>query len=260
VASPGLSRRSISSSCIGVSLGWSPDEIVNVGETKTAIIDLPGGRPGRINQVEISIRCTGTLNIAQLVQRLRAGAAPLDPMGDPLLESCLKWLGALFRKDPASRFVTRPNANAYFDRSPGTFMSLQSTNGVLEALRGMFQTVQIRFGRLTLNVDTSTTAFWAPGKDLVGLCEALTGVPSDLNGYFLGDPARFFHECDRLVGIFFQVRHLKPERNARKIKFTKWSLKNAIETEFDEALRPDETRRTNVKEYVIPWSIGISSF
>ncbi|KAI9774689.1 MAG: hypothetical protein M1840_002938 [Geoglossum simile] len=233
----------------GVSLGWSPDEIVKVGGTKTALIDLPGGRPGRINQVEMSVRCTGTLNIAQLVQCLRGGAVPLDPMGDPLLESCLKWLGALFRKDPASRFVTRPNANAYFDRSPGTFVSLQSTNGVLEALRGMFQTVQIRFGRLTLNVDTATTAFWAPGKGLVGLCEALTGVPSNLNGYFLADPSQFLHECDRLVGIYFQVRHLKPERNARKIKFTKWSLKNAIETEFDETTGPDQTTRTSVRDY-----------
>src|SRR5437762_532465 len=50
----------------GVSLGWSPDAIVPIGETRTTIIDLPGGRPGRINQVEMSIRCTGTLNISAL--------------------------------------------------------------------------------------------------------------------------------------------------------------------------------------------------
>ncbi|KAI9783515.1 MAG: hypothetical protein M1839_003685 [Geoglossum umbratile] len=233
----------------GVSLGWSPDEIVKIGETRTAIIDLPGGRPGRINQIEISVRCTGTLNIAQLVQSLRGGAIPLDPMGDTSLEGPLKWLGALFRKDPASRFVTRPNTNAYFDRSPGTSVSLQSTNGVLEALRGMFQTVQIRFGKLTVNVDTATTAFWAPDKDLVELCGALTGMPSGLSMAFLADRPRFFHECDRLVGIYFQVRHLKPERNARKIKFTRWSLKNAAETEFDETTGPDQVTKTTVKDY-----------
>ena len=36
--------------------------------------------------------------------------------------------------------VSRPNSNAYFDRSPGATMALQSIAGVLEARRGMYFT------------------------------------------------------------------------------------------------------------------------
>ncbi|KAH0555907.1 hypothetical protein GP486_006150, partial [Trichoglossum hirsutum] len=234
---------------IGVSLGWSPDEIVPIGETRTTIIDLPGGRPGRINQVEMSIRCTGTLNIAALVNFIKGGQIPLDPMGDTVLESLLKWLGALFRKDPMSRFVTRPNSNAYFERSRETSIPLHSTNGVLEAWRGMYQTVQIRFGRITVNVDTATTAFWTPDKNLIDLCQALAGVPSGLEGWFEQNASRFFHECSRLVGIFFQVRHLNPDRNARKVRFIKWSSKNALQTEFNITTGSSQVVKTNVNEH-----------
>jgi hypothetical protein len=243
-----------SGSCgIGVSLGWSPDEIVPIGETRTTVIDLPGGRPDRINQIEMSIRCTGTLNIAALVKCIQSGKIPLDPMGDTVLEGLLKWLGSLFRKDPSSRFVTRPNSNAYFERSRETSIPLHSTNGVLEAWRGMFQTVQIRFGRVTVNVDTATTAFWTPDKNLIDLCQALAGVPSGLDEWFEQNPSRFFHECSRLVGIFFQVHHLKSDRNARKVRFTKWSSKNAIQTEFNETTGPNQVTKTNVNEHVIPF-------
>ena len=185
--------------------------------------------------MEISLRNQGCLDIRKLVAYLTGQKIDLDPASNKDIEPILKWLNAVYRQDPASRWTTRPNTNAYFDRTPGTFMSLRSTAGVLEAIRGIFQTVQIRFGRLTINVDTATTAFWAPEKNLIELVHALGGIPpqKDIQSWFLEDPPRFFTNCDRLVGIFINVRHLSERQNARKAKLAKWSPGNAMDLEFD---------------------------
>ncbi len=159
----------------------------------------------------------------------------LDPMGNSDIEPLLKWLNAVYRQDPASRWVTRPNANAYFERTPETSMPLKSTSNVLEAIRGIFQTVQIRFGRLTLNVDTATTAFWTPGKNLIELVHALAGVSMqrDIQSWYLEDPNRFIDNCDRLVGIYFCLRHLSERQNARKRRFSKWTKGSAMDMDFE---------------------------
>jgi hypothetical protein len=106
-------------------------------------------------------------------------------------------------------------------------MALKSTGGILEALRGVYQTVQLRLGWLTMNVDTAITAFYTPNKRLIELLHATAGIPptANIQSYFLDNPGRFFDACGRLVGLFFQVRHLNEFRNARKIKFSKWSLR-----------------------------------
>ncbi|KAI9821210.1 MAG: hypothetical protein M1827_003944 [Pycnora praestabilis] len=238
----------------GVSLGWSPKEFVPVGKECTTTIDLPGHTSEKPNQIQIAIRNNGPLDIGALVTYMKEGRIDLNPMGDATIEPLLKWLNAVFRKDPASRegWVTRPNANAYFERSRDTMMELRSTGGVLEALRGVFQTIQLRFGKVTLNVDTATTAFWTPDKNLIQLVHALAGIPprENIERWFLEIPDRFFHMCQRLIGIFINVQHLNPWQNAKKMKFQKFSLKDSRETKFDELDHTTgATIRTTVYDY-----------
>jgi hypothetical protein len=222
-----------------------------VGKDNSALIDLPGHKPERPNQVHINLRCTGTLNIATLVQYIMSGAIETNPMGNKTIEPLLKWLNAVYRQDPASRWVSRPNASAYYDRTPETSMALKSTGGILEALRGVFQTVQLRFGRLTMDVDTTTTAFYTPNKSFIELLHATAGISPNANiqAYFLDNPGRFFEACGRLVGMFFNVRHINDVRNARKVKFQKWSRADAFETVFEKD-DPTSGKKTmiNVKE------------
>ncbi|KAI9666996.1 MAG: hypothetical protein M1829_005603 [Trizodia sp. TS-e1964] len=233
----------------GVSQGWSPQEVIPNQEERTTTVDLPSHRPDKPNQVEITIRNNGPISIKGLVAFLRASKLGKNPMGDKEVEPSLKWLNALFRQDPASRFVTRPNANAYFERSKDTTFELRSTGGVLEAIRGVFQTVQIRFQRLTLNVDTATTAFWVPNKNLIEMICALAGVQKfdDIERSYLQNRPAFFAACGRLVGIYFQVKHLKS--GEKKFKFKQWSKDGAAETVFDERVNGGEPRKTNVANY-----------
>ncbi|KAI9714677.1 MAG: hypothetical protein M1812_006342 [Candelaria pacifica] len=239
----------------GVSRGWSPKEFVSEGETKSTRIELEGHRPDKPNQIDVAIRNNGPLNIGLFVQYMRGQLIDLDPMGNLAIEPVLKWLNAIYRKDPASRFVTRPNTNAYFQRSPDTTMELTSTAGVLEAVRGMFQTVQLRFGRITLNVDTATTAFFVPGKALIELAHALTGVPprDDIQQFYTQFPESFRDACLRLVGMFFVVKHLpNPARRDRKIRLTSLSLKGAMDTVFEVGASLEQpAKMISVNEYFL---------
>ncbi|KAI9812851.1 MAG: hypothetical protein M1832_006472 [Thelocarpon impressellum] len=171
------------------------------------------------------------MNIGALVNYLSEAKIELDPMGNKIIEPLLKWLNAVFRREPASRWVTRPKSSAYYDRTPETSMPLRSTGDVLEAIRGVFQTVQIRFGLLTLNVDTATTAFWTPEKNLIEMLHATSGLPmhQDLEAWCIQYPQRFSSASSRLVGMFFNVKHLKTARNARKVKITRWSVQDAYQ-------------------------------
>jgi eukaryotic translation initiation factor 2C len=146
--------------------------------------------------------------------------------------------------------TTRPNSNAYFDRAKGTTMTLQSTGGLLEARRGIFQTVQIRFSRLTVNVDTATSVFWA-GKPLIEcVCGLMGGLrPDGLETAFRQDPARFSAVCTKMLGMFFVVKHLpNQDQKTRKIKFQGWSHADARGTIFEEQLET-ETKSTSVFDY-----------
>ena len=157
-------------------------------------------------------------------------------MGNQTIEPLMRWLNSVFRKDPASRFLSRPRSNAFFERSPETCLELQSTGGLLEAIRGLFQTVQIRFGRLGLIVDTSTAAFYTADKNLIDLVHGLTGVPprNDIQRWFLTNQRQFRLSCGRLDGMFINVRHLNPSQNARKIKILRLSSLSAQDTTFNE--------------------------
>lgn len=121
--------------------GWSPTDLMPVGESRSTTISLGKRRDNKPNEVEVEVRNVGTLDIRGLVNYLKTGRIDLNPTGNPGLESMFKWLNALFRDDPARRMVSRPNSNALFQRSRETSMTLASTGGVLEALRGKCQPV-----------------------------------------------------------------------------------------------------------------------
>jgi len=236
----------------GVSMGWSPNAIIPVGAQESNMIDMGKRRDGKPNSIQVTVKNTGTLSIRDLVGYIQGANIDLNPAGNPRLENQIKWLQACFRKDPAERFITRPNSNAYFDRSPETTLALRSTAGVLEARRGVFQTMQIRFGRLTLNVDTATTPFWVPGKCLIDFASALMNVGRDRLEYeFLNNNERFFAVCGRLRGSFFNLKHLKSAKKDRKIKLQGFSQRNAIDTTFEERVGDDgtSTHSTSVADY-----------
>jgi eukaryotic translation initiation factor 2C len=101
-----------------------------------------------------------------------------------------------------------------------------------------------------MNVDTATTPFWVPDKSLIECICALTRVnsPDRLEEEFLKDTGRFFQACGKLLGMFFNVRHLNEIKNAKKIKFQAWSREDAIASQFEEELG-GSTQPTSVKDY-----------
>jgi hypothetical protein len=122
----------------GASKGFSPSKLFPVGESRSTTISL-GSRMNKPNEVEVEVRNVGTLDIRGLFNYLENGRIDLNPTGNTNLGTMLSWLNAIFRDDPARRMVSRPNSNAFFQRSRETSMTLASTGGVLEALRGKCQ-------------------------------------------------------------------------------------------------------------------------
>ena len=110
--------------------------------------------------------------------------------------------------------------------------------------------MQLRFQKLTINVDTATTPFWVPNKCLVDCVCALMGLrsPERLEEEFLKDTGRFFQACAKLLGMFFNVCHLDGIKNAKKIKFQGWSKQDAITTQFEEQI-DGSTQSTTVRDY-----------
>lgn len=112
---------------------------------------------GHPNNVEFKISNRGRLDIRRLVQLFQTDdPLPLNPLGDANLEIQFKWLQAVFRHFPSMQMVTRPKSQSYFD-SDLPKKSLESTGHVLQALRGIYQSVQLRFRHLTINVDTAVS-------------------------------------------------------------------------------------------------------
>ena len=234
----------------GVSLLWSPNLLFPEGESRIVRVAMETRRDGKPNDMEITLAQQGRLPMGGLAKYMIDGRIELDPAGNTSLENHIKWLQAVFRKDPASRLVTRPNSNAYFDRSPQTTMALRSTAGVLEARRGVFQTMQIRFGVLTMNVDTATTPFWVPNTCLVTFAAALMGVqlPRLLEAY-RSSPAKFRLQGAKMNGIYFTVKHLGDKGSASKLKMQSFSNANANDTTFEEKSEDGATRTTSVAAY-----------
>jgi len=135
--------------------GWSTDLLMEFGEEREATLALDGHTPENPNEITIIIRNAGTLNVRKVVQCLSTSGRTGVANSVPAIEDCFKALNAVYRQDPASRFITRPKSTAYFHRVPSLCLPLQSTGGILEAMRGAFQAVSYSFGRLSLNVDVA---------------------------------------------------------------------------------------------------------
>ena len=215
-----------------VSIGWSTTKLCPVGEQRDAIIDLPGHTDEKPNQVEIAIRNSGPLNIRDFVEYLKSGSTG-TASGDPTVDDCFKALNAVYRKGAARKFLSFPKSSAFFTRSPELSTVLQSTGGILEAIRGIYQTVSFTFGKLSLNVNTACTAFYCPDKPLLNLVQAFVGMGS-LRDLERASTAEIASNCSRMIGVFFVVRHLSPELNKKKIRVQRFTPRNASETTFDQ--------------------------
>jgi len=233
-----------------VSLGWSIDALIAIGEERIAFIPLDGHTAEKPNEIEVTIRNVGTLNLKKFVGHLQHSGATGVMSDDVEITDIFKALNATYRQDPAARFITRPKSTAFFIRAPGLSLTLQSTGGILEALRGAFQAVSYSFGRLCLNVDVVCSAFYVPDKCIVDVAKAMAGIPprQDLN-----DPssvAMFRSGCERLVGMYFVVRHLNTVKNARKMKIQRLSPEGARTTTFEELDRATaQSAVTSVESY-----------
>ena len=233
-----------------VALGWSTDLLMPISETRTTRLDLDDHTKEKPNQVEVSMRNTGTLNIRKFVNYLMKSGSSGVMSNDSAIEDVFKAFNAVYRQDPASRFITRPKSTAFFQRSPSLTLTLQSTGGILEALRGAFQAVSYSFGRLCLNVDVVCSAFYVPDLCVIDVAKAMAGISPRQNINDLGSTPMFRQGCERLVGLFFVVRHLNTVRNAKKMRIQSLSPEGARTTTFEELDRvTGQTTLTSVESY-----------
>src|SRR5436190_23326537 len=87
-----------------------------------------------------------------------------------------------------------------------SIMPHQAWDSVFRGLisgQGIFQTMQIRFEKLTVNVDTATTPFWVIDKCLIDCVCALVGVryKDRLEQDFVRDTGSIFQACGKLLGM-----------------------------------------------------------
>ena len=235
----------------GVSTGWSTEAMIAVGEHRMTVIDLPGHKQDRPNQVEVAIRNRGTLNVRGLVDFLMAVSTESASTSNSAVQECLKALNAVYRQDPASRYITRPKGTTYFLRKLGLVLPLQSTGGVLEALRGIHQAVSITCGKLTLNVDVATSAFYAEDMCMIDVAKAFAGISprQDLLEFLRGNRNAFLQACERLIGIFFNVKHLNEVKNSRKIRAQRLNVQGARATFKQTNRETGDSVGTTVADY-----------
>jgi len=113
--------------------------------------------------------------------------------------------------------------------------------------------MQIRFGRLTMNVNTATTAFYTPGLSLVECACDLSGIrsPQTLEEEYVGDRHRLEQACSKLLGMLFSVKRVKPQSNLKKIKVQSFSQQDATSTTFDEQQIDGTIRFASVSDYYL---------
>ena len=215
-----------------VSLGWSRTELFPVNETRSTIIDLDNHSLEKPNQIQITMRNTGTLNIKKFVHYLMSGRSKANR--DPEIEDCFKWLNAVFKKDPSERFFSRPKSTAFFYRGPDVVHTLQSTGGILEAIRGIHQAVAVCFGQLSINVDVLTCAFYVPNLRMTTVARALSGMSSEQQLKTAHEYPMFIEACSRMIHMFVVVHHLDAIKNSRKMRIQSLSRQGARETTFEE--------------------------
>ncbi len=241
----------------GVSMGFSPDLIVPVGQARQNTIKFPPARDGKANNILLKVENKGPLDIMPLIKALKNvpyAMFPYHPAGVNGLEDPIKWIQACFRKKPEQNMATKPNSNAYYGNLKGSTMSLRSTMGILEARRGVYQTFRMIFGKLTMNIDTATTAFWTPNKCLLDAATALMNVRSanEMIEAYRRNPGAWATNCGRLRGVMFHIVHLPPNtkggQSDMRIKMKGFG-KSANDTKFEATMPNGEKKMISVKDY-----------
>lgn len=161
----------------------------------------------------------------------------VNPKLEDQVQLCLKFLNALLRSDPSKRFISGQGSKSttYFDRTPATTLALRSTGDVLEAWRGFYQTAIIRFGKLTVNVDTSTNAFIRPGINFLDAVAGLAGISVDhLEGAYIQRPHDLRSIMRKFVGVGFKCKHIKdgPKGDVAR-RVMRFTVKGATEETFE---------------------------
>ena len=193
--------------------------------SRETTLTLPGAKS---KNFKVRIRCVAALNIRSLVDHLRTGAGPL-PANRHDLRSVVNAINALYRQ-AATESTYCATETTFYRRSRDVMAELTSTEGVLEALRSIYQRLSLNFSRLSLNVDVACAAFFVPDKSLVDIAAAFA---QSRQGPELerAPPAAFAG----MKGVFFRVRHL-PESSRfanLKIRVNAISTENAIDPVFN---------------------------
>ena len=205
----------------GVSIGWATKKLPIEGDTATFGLELPGARPGRTFGCTIGIQYDGPFNCDALtnwVLREQQKGITIEALAnyeqDQEVLLCLKFINSLLRKECTERFVSGQGSKSttFFDKSRdgNTSLALNSTQGVIEAWRGFYQTASARFGQITVNVDTATATFIKPGMNFIDAISRFSGVrQEDLERGFDGNRERILEAARKFSGVGFKVKHLK---------------------------------------------------
>lgn len=92
--------------------------------------------------------------------------------------------------------------------------------------------MQCRFDRLTISVNTAATLFWEPNVSLLAIVASMCKLQeSRLEESYLAYPGRFGQCCQPLEKIFFSLKHIP--NNTKTYKFANWATTNAHSTTFE---------------------------
>ena len=231
----------------GEGAGWSISELCPPSESRSTTLTLPGKQE---RGASITVRNKGALNVKGLVDYLTGGGGPIPANRDDL-RSVTNALNAVYRHVAIERSVAEEpiycvTPSAFFTRSREVSKTLPSTAGVLEAIRGFYQRISLAFGRLSLNVDVCTTAFYVPDNSMVNVAAAFTNTPPGPQLERL-PPLAF----EKMRGIYFCVRHLdKPDGKTFKFRVNNISPQGAEATTFEiEDPMTSTTSKTTVQQY-----------
>lgn len=221
ILTPSLPNDCLTCLNLGVSIGWATKKLPIEGDSATFGLELPGARPGKTFGCTIGVQYDGPFNCDALTnwvlreqQKGITVEALVNYAQDQEVLLCLKFINSLLRKECTERFVSGQGAKSttFFDKSRdgNTSLTLNSTQGVIEAWRGFYQTASARFGQITVNVDTATATFIKPGINFIDAISKFSGVrQEDLERGFDGNRERILEAAKKFSGVGFRVKHLK---------------------------------------------------
>ena len=202
-------------------MGWATNKLPIKGDSMTFNLEIPGARPGRTFHCNLGIRYEGPFScdpLANWALKEQQKGLTVDALAshhqDLEVLLCLKFINSLLRMDCSQRFISGQGAKSttFYDklRDGNTSITLNSTHGALEAWRGFYQSAAIRFGRITVNVDTATATFIKPGINFIDAICRISGItPDNLEHAFAGSRERVLESAKKFGSVGFKVKHIK---------------------------------------------------